>query len=293
MHFPLHLLFPLASSIGYVVAVLLLKRSAAFGIGLWRTTFVANATTAVLFAPLWALGGTLLPLAQLWQPAIAGLLFFVGQICTFLAIRGDVSVATPVLGSKIILVAFFSTLLLAERVPLVWWIAALLSTAAIVMLHRGHRAAGQRLGLTIAMALGAATAFALSDVVVQKWTPRWGAGRFLPIMFWLLTVYSFALVPLFREPLRTISAAGWRWLMPGSVLLAIQGAGMAYAIGVFGDATAVNIVYASRGLWSVLAVWLIGHWFRNEEQHLGREVLRGRLIGALLMLAAIGLVVVR
>lgn len=295
MHFSLHLLFPLASSVGYVIAVLLLKRSAAFGVGLWRTTFVANATTAVLFAPLWALGGSVPPFAQLWQPAVAGLLFFVGQICTFLAIRGDVSVATPVLGSKIILVALFSTVLLADRVPLVWWFAALLSTAAIGMLHRGRRASasGQRVGQTIAMALGSATAFALSDVVVQKWTPQWGAGRFLPIMFWMLTAYSFALVPLFREPLRTISADGWRWLLPGSVLLAIQGAGMAYAIGVFGDATAVNIVYASRGLWSVLAVWLVGHWFSNEEQQLGPDVLRGRLLGATLMLAAIGLVLVR
>jgi drug/metabolite transporter (DMT)-like permease len=293
MAFPLHLLFPLASSLGYVAAVLLLKRSAAFGIGLWRTTFVANATSGLLFGPLWALGGTVPSSGQLWQPAFTALLFFAGQICTFLAIRGEVSVATPVLGLKIILVAFFSTWLLAARVPLVWWLAALLSTVAIAMLHHGQRSSGQPVGLTIVTAASAATAFALSDVVVQKWTPHWGPGRFLPIMFWLLAAYSLVLVPLFREPLRSIPAAGWRWLVPGSVLLALQGASMSYVIGVFGDATAVNIVYASRGLWSVLAVWLIGHWFKNDEQQLGSKVLRGRLVGALLMLAAIGLVLVR
>jgi len=43
-------------------------------------------------------------------------------------------------------------------------------------------------------------------------------------------------------------------------------------------------------LWSVLAVWWVGHWFRNEEQALGAAVLRSRLAGAGLMLAAIALV---
>jgi hypothetical protein len=75
------------------------------------------------------------------------------------------------------------------------------------------------------------------------------------------------------------------------VLLALQAGSMAYALGVFGDATAVNIVYAARGLWSVIAVWLVGHWFANEEQKLKPEVLRLRLAGAVLMLAAITLVI--
>jgi len=80
--------------------------------------------------------------------------------------------------------------------------------------------------------------------------------------------------------------------VPGTVLLALQAASIAYTLGVYGDATAVNIVYSSRGLWSVIAVWLVGHWFKNEEQHLPRALLRNRFIGAILMLAAIGLVVV-
>lgn len=293
MDFPLHLLLPLASSVGYVAAVLLLKRSAAFGIGVWRTTFVANVATFLCFMPLWALGAAVEPAGAWWQPVVCGSLFFVGQIFTFLSIQGDVSVATPVLGLKIILVALFSTVLLADGVPLQWWIAAVLSTAAIGLLNRGRSSSTRSVGRTIVLAALAAASFALSDVLVQKWTPRWGAGRFLPIMSGVVMIWSFALVPLFREPLRTISKAGWQWLLPGAFLLAVQGIGMAIAVGVFGDATAVNIVYSSRGLWSVLAVWLIGHWFSNEEQNLGRAVLRGRLIGALLMLVAIALVLRR
>ena len=50
------------------------------------------------------------------------------------------------------------------------------------------------------------------------------------------------------------------------------------------------MLYSSRGLWSVLAVWGVGHWFSNREQHLGSRVLVWRLLGAILMMAAIMLV---
>jgi hypothetical protein len=57
-----------------------------------------------------------------------------------------------------------------------------------------------------------------------------------------------------------------------------------------GSATAVNIVYSVRGLFSVLAVWLVGHWFGSAERHLGGPVLRLRFVGATLMVAAVALV---
>ncbi|GAB1490198.1 DMT family transporter [Opitutaceae bacterium] len=292
MTFPVHLLFPLGSSVGYVVAVLLVKRSADYGLGLWRTTFVSNLTMGVCLIPLWLLGGAGQPVAMLWQPAVAGALFFLGQACTFWAMAGDVSVATPVLGLKIIMVAIGSALLLSDPVPLKWWIAAALSTLAIALLNAPGRRDHQRVSTTVLAAALAAAFYALSDVLVQKWTPAWGAGRFIPLMFGAVAIYSFALIPLFRAPLSAIPAAGWRWLGPGALALAAQSASMAYVLGVYGDATAVNIVYSSRGLWSVVAVWLIGHWFSNTEGKAGPVVMRRRLAGALLMLAAIGLVVI-
>jgi drug/metabolite transporter (DMT)-like permease len=292
MHFPAHLFFPLASSAGYVLAVLLLKRSAHWGVGVWRTTFVSNLAMGLVFASLYPLGGTGQPASMLWQPAVGAALFFLGQVFTFLALNyGDVSVATPVLGVKIVLVAFCSVLLLPEPVPMVWWIAAGLSTLAIVLLSRGDSRPKHAVGRTVLMAGLAAVCFALTDVLTQKWAPAWGVGRFLPLMFGAVAGLSVVLIPFFNAPLRAVPRAAWGWLAGGSVLLAMQAASMAYVLGVFGDATAVNIVYSSRGLWSVAAVWLVGHWFANEEQTLAPAVLRSRLIGAVLMLAAISLVV--
>ena len=292
MHFPLHLFLPLASSVVYVGAVLLLKRASAYSVGVWRTAFVSNVTMGVVFAPMWLLGGAGRPAADLWQPVTAGILFLLGQIFTFKALQsGDVSVATPVLGLKVVLVAFCSVLLLPEPVPFKWWVAAGLSTLAIALLNRADRRPHRKVGRTVVEAALAAACFATTDVLTQKWAPGWGVGRFLPLMFTTVALLSAGFMPFFNAQLRAVPRAAWPWLLGGSVALAAQAANMAITLGVFGDATAVNIVYAARGLWSVLAVWWVGHWFRNEEQKLGAAVLRSRLIGAGLMLAAIALVV--
>lgn len=144
--------------------------------------------------------------------------------------------------------------------------------------------------MTMACAAAASASFGTADVLIQKWGGLWGGGRFLPIMFAGVAVASFGLIPFFREPLRAVPRDAWRWLLPGTILMAFQAAGLGMTMAIWGDATAANIVYSSRGLWSVIAVWLIGHWFQNREQHLGASVLRWRLAGATAMLAAIVLV---
>ena len=65
------------------------------------------------------------------------------------------------------------------------------------------------------------------------------------------------------------------------------------AVSTHGKATAINVVYSARGLWSVLAVWWLGHWFGNTERERGAQVLRCRLVGALLLMAAIVLVILK
>jgi len=294
MHPSLHLLFPLASSVAYVFAMLFFKRSGDWGVGVWRTAFVSNIAIGLAFSPFWLLGGKELQPALLWQPVVVGLLFLSGQVFGFLSLHyGDVSVATPVMGLKIVLVALGSALMLPDPVPLKWWIAAFLSTAAIMLLSRGESRPRHAVGRTVLSAALAAASFALFDVLVQKWSPAWGVGRFLPLVCGVLTLFSFGFIPFFSAPLRTVPKTAWGWLAGGSLLLALQSVMFVYAIGAFGDATVMNIVYSVRGLWSVVAVWLVGHWFANEEQALAPAILRGRMVGAGLILAAIALVVVR
>ncbi|HYC71527.1 MAG TPA: EamA/RhaT family transporter [Opitutaceae bacterium] len=295
MDFPLHLLIPLLCAFVYVIGALTMKRAAELGVGVWRTSFVANWVLFLVFLPLWwVLGGKAQPVSAYWQPAVSALLFLAGQAFTFMAItRGDVSVTTPVMGSKVILVALGTSLLRVGDVPLKWWIGAALSASAVALLHAGEPHGSRRnVGFTVLLAALSAAAYSLSDVLIQKWVPAWGVGSYLPPMFLLLALYSFALMPFFQAPLRQIPARAWRWVGLGAALLGVNNAGIVLTLGVWGDATAVNIVYSARGLLSVVLVWAIGHWFASGEQHLAPRARRFRLAGAALMVAAIVLVLV-
>src|SRR4051812_29275668 len=100
---PLHLLFPLASSLLYVAAALSLKRAAEGLAGVWRATFVMNRTPAACFVPLLLAGPSGPGPRPVWQAAAIAALFVGGQALTMLALnRGDVSVATPVVGTKVV-----------------------------------------------------------------------------------------------------------------------------------------------------------------------------------------------
>lgn len=286
----LALVLPLVSAMLYVVAALLMRRAADFGVGFWRTAFVANMICAAVFSPLLLLGGTI-RIELLWQPAVVALLFVAGSVFNFISLdRGDVSVATPVLSIKIILVALLTTLVVGQPVTARMWAAAALSTIAVALLNRTRTSHHHHVTSTILFAGASAASFALFDVLVQKWSPAWGLGRFPPLMLGFVAVYAVGLVPRFPAPLRQIPGAAWPWLIGGSLVMAVQSLVFVGAVAYYGNATAANVMYSSRGLWSVVLVWCIGHWFHNAEQQHGASVLRWRLVGASLMIAAILLV---
>ena len=290
-HLPLHLLFPLLSGFVYVAGALLLKRAADLGADMWRTARLCNVTTALMFGPLALLGGTVPSWQLCWQPALIALCFIAGQVFTLLALNiGDVSVATPVMGLKIPFVALLTTALIGERIGSGLWTAALLSSIAIALLNFTRTPAHHRVGVTILLAAFAATSYALVDVLVQKWSPAWGAGRLLPIMMAFAAAASPALRPFGRwrnvGTGRVLAPVG-RWVVGGAVCLALQAIMIVSSIALYGQATVANVLYSSRGLWSVLAVWLVGHWFANREREHSRRILAWRLLGATLLMAAI------
>ncbi|MBK8036421.1 MAG: DMT family transporter [Verrucomicrobiaceae bacterium] len=287
-------IFPLLAALLYAFGALVLKRSSDLGVGLWRTTFVANLIVAALFSLLWLFGGPPVEKELLWQPGLIAMCLFVGQLSQFLALeKGDVSVAVPVFGLKVIFVAFLTPILIGEAVGVKLWIAAFLSVLGITCLNRKDAEKPPRNLLITFIAGGiGAVAFAVFDVLVQKWGPSWGVGRLLPCIFWINAILSFGLIFRFSAPLSRIPGKAWPWLLGGSVLLGVQSITFVSTLAVFGKATNANIIYASRGLLSVLLVWMIGHWFQNAEQHLGPKVMRWRLVGTMLMMSAIVLVIV-
>jgi drug/metabolite transporter (DMT)-like permease len=281
----------LVAAVFYAAGAMVVKRSAELGVGAWRTAFVANMLAVLLNLPLLAFGGTVHP-ELWWQPLIVAVCYLSGQILTFLSFEyGDVSVATPVLGVKILIVAVLVAIWGGEAAHWQLWAAALLATLGIVLLNRrGTRTSHHHVGLTIVTAGGAAASFATLDVLVQRWSPYWGLGRFLPVTVGIAGVLSLGFIPRFRAPLSAIPWTTWRWLLGGTLIIGVQSAVFVSLVAAKGHAASINVVYASRGLWSVLLVWWLGHLVKSREQHLERAVLISRLSGATLMVAAIALV---
>ncbi len=65
--------------------------------------------------------------------------------------------------------------------------------------------------------------------------------------------------------------------------MAVQAIGMTVTLGLFGDATRVNIVYSLRGLWGVLLTWLLARQVLTSEPVPSRRTMLMRLIGAVLI----------
>lgn len=286
-----HLLV-LFAAIFYAVGAMLIKRAGSFGIGVWRTAFVCNILTAFLYLPVLAWGGTV-HWDLWWQPVSVAVIFIVGLWFTFLSLEhGDVSVATPVLGLKILLVVVFLAVLGIQTLPAKLWFAALFATAGIAMLNRSSTVTTdrRRVTRTIITAGLAAASYALFDVLVRQWSPHWGSGRFLPITFGLVGLLSFAFIPRFSAPLAALPRAAWPWLLGGSFGIGSQSLIFVFVVANWQKPAEANVVLSSRGLWSIVLVWAIGAHLQNQEAHLGRRTLAWRFAGAVLMMAAILLV---
>ena len=294
MGLPFHLILPLIAAVGYVIGALFLKRASDLGADVWRSTRTINYTQALIAMPVLLLGGNIPAPSSWWQPVAAGLLYFGGQVFTLLALNtGDVSVATPVLGLKIVLVALLTVALIGDPISSRLWTAAALSSIAIALLNVSPGGTHRRVGRTIVLAAMGAAGYACFDVLVQKWSAVWGTGRFIPITIACGALYSLPLRQ-FDAP-RVSSHVGtphaYRpWLAAGALCFAVQGLMFMLSVAIYRQVTSANVLYSSRGLWSVVAVWAVGHWFTNREQHLGARVLVWRFIGAVLLMAAIVLV---
>jgi hypothetical protein len=76
-------------------------------------------------------------------------------------------------------------------------------------------------------------------------------------------------------------------LLIGSLLMAVQAMSMTYALGHYGDAARINIVYALRGMWAVALAWLLARVFGGAEARHSVTVMLLRLAGAALLMTAV------
>ena len=289
--FSIFLILPLVLGLMYSVAAMAFKRALAEGVDIRRIIFFSNLTTAILLLPLLSLASKPHPDAAFYQPLLVGLAFFSGIVLNIVALhRGDVSVATPLLGTKVLFVAVFTMVVLGKPVLPSLWISAVLVAVALAILRGPADRVHHRFWATVFFAAGSSSAFALCDIFFQLWTRVWGVGLFIPMVFGVVCMLSFTLLRWFPPSAGVVAGSTWKWLIAGCVLNGLQTLGIVICVGLFrhpNAATAVNIVYNSRGIWSVLLVWILGDWFGNIEREQGARVMAARFTGAVLLLSAI------
>jgi len=285
-----HLILPFFCALVYAIGALLLKRSMEAGQSPRLAMVACNLALALFSLPLlfWAKPPPEGLSIWVWGSAPAcSVLFFLGQVCTFRALSGgDVSVATPVLGTKVVITALCGALFLPGGVGADLWVGAFLCTAgvALVGLQPGVRH-GKALR-AVGWGLGSAAVFSLTDVIVARAAQEMGFCLFGPWMMVGMALMSFWVVPL-REWGNIFQRAGRGWAWAGAALVGFQGTFLYASIALSGDPVGVNIVYAVRGLWSVLLVAWIGKWLGNREAGLPRSVLLLRGVGAMLLIGAV------
>jgi len=288
----LHLLFPLFSSITFVFGMMYARKAIGRGASAWTGTFYGNLWLGLSWLLVGIYRWDVMPVADWWQAAIIGLLFFSGQFFTYTAFRyGDVSVATPIFGVKILLVAVLTSFTTGQSIASTVWVAAMIATAGIILVQSGpgsaHKHERRQLLITVVTALSAASAMSVFDVLLATWGKAHGALQFLPVMFVFASLFSCGLLPWVTPVAKLNSVHALRPMLFATILMASQAMGMTIALSQFADATRVNIVYALRGLWAIVFAWLLAHSFEGGERHVARSVMLRRAAGALLLTAAV------
>ncbi len=290
---PLYLLIPLGCAVVYTLSSLFFKRGYLEGAGTVESFHWANVLGIPLFLPLfWVRPGDL-PLVELWRPLVTSLLIFAGSWATFAAIqKGDVSVVTPVLGTKVVFVALGAVFLAGTQLSGALWMAAFLATAGIFLVGMGDVRPGRARWAAVWLCLFSAFCYGLTDVLIGMWAERYGGTVFLGLLPQFIGLFSLLLIPVTAPGTFRIPSSSRRWVIWGCVLLSLQGMGMGLALAFCHDPTGVNIVYSTRGLWSIVLVWFLGGWFGNRERgDAGTRAMSWRMAGTAMITAGVVLAV--
>ena len=303
---------PLLCGLAFPVVAWLLKRGMELSRDPWGVLMVSSAAAAVPFVVMFVVveggGHAGMPdvpalLTSLFSrpvPLLAlacGAFFFAGQIASYLSlVEGDLSLAIPVQGVKILLISLFALVFLDHTGGWTIWAAAVLVPAALYFMraHPPGARETRRHHVTIVLALTAAACFAAMDTGVQA---QGAAAGFFRFGFWLFTFQTLLTTGLYFMPGRAgrfrYSPRAWAFLLAGSLSMAVITFTIVWVIARTGRAAWVNILFNSRVLWGAALPLLFGRMLAAPEAMNGdsRRLLPGRLFGAALMLASIVLVI--
>lgn len=234
-----------------------------------------------------------MPSIKAFGPSLLGtaMFYLAAQACFFLALRKtEASRLSPMLGSKIIILAIISVLFFDDTFTSLQWTAIAFSFIAAIMLT----GAGSRVPV-IAIVLISATClgYCLSDINIKILIPHFEpemakipASIFSTALYFIVCgIVSLIMLLCMRKTPKAM----WKDAIPFSVLWFTA---MLCLFGCFGTVGIVfgNILQSTRGIISVvLAAFVSMMGYHGLEQKVSRWILVKRIFAAALMTAAVAI----
>ena len=279
-------LLALLAGLIYAAGAIAGKKALELGCGQVRAVILSNLILSLCFIPHLFLSSGWPSLRELGIGAGLGSIFLLAQALLFRALRaGDASMVSPLMGVKSILVAFFLVVLGFSESPIppaTWW-AAGLTAIAVALIGWPARHGGFTNLKGIGLALASAASFSLLDSMVPHFSHQTDPVRMLFCIFGSLGVLSILLIPWKEEALFRRSEPGDNWVWTSGVLIALQAVLMSTAIACYRVPTEVNVVYSSRGFWTILLVAWLGKKLALSEGSVSQWTKIRRFAGCLLL----------
>lgn len=217
-----------------------------------------------------------------------GFLFFWGQWFSIQSVqRGDLVVHSSALGFKVIMVAMLSASVGLEKSGLGLISGAVIATIAVYLVAGATFERLKINRLTLWLTLLACIFFAVNDFLTGWKSAESGGPRWLMTMMATSGLLSVGMLALRWSDVReTFSKTEIALPVIGAgFTLGVQSLLVNLAFSIFREPALSNIAYSTRGVMAVFFVWVL---VKRCKEPLGKR----QLIGAILMVIALGLVLV-
>lgn len=222
---------------------------------------------------------------------------FLGTFAMGLAFsKGDVSMVTPIFGSKPLLVTLLGATLALEPATPSLWLASIVVFIALYLLN-GKREVILRPWLVlqpvVLLVIAACTCFGISDFVTKHYvTAEVRVWDFLTVS-WTMRGMLLLVFLLFYSRRRKEAFFPQRWslAMLAAPVIMLHGFAFAEAMRLTGSAILINILSSMRGLVSVLVIFGLGLLKMGSYERMSGGLVIGRLAGSLLVCLSIYLAI--
>ena len=128
--------------------------------------------------------------------------------------------------------------------------------------------------------------------MLTAWAKPFAPLTFLTISSLVVGALTFV-VWIAQGRKKILPAPGPRgWTIAGGVIVAGQAIMIGVALAFFNDATGINVVYASRGLWAIVLIYWFGKLLGNDERTTSGKHFGWRFLGTTLLTAAVVMAVI-